>query len=1036
MQNRYFRSFSPAIVLILLGLAYAFPAQAAIPVGYVSTDFGSREGIRAMAVQPDGKIIAAGYQYGPSGFALSRYNPNGTLDTTFGSGGKVITTYFFGATVDESSEAFALGLQPDGKIVLAGYTQKADFAVARYNTDGSLDATFGVGGQVATDLGDPYDLAYALAFQPDGKIVVGGFTIPDSPDFAMVRYHVNGDLDSSFGVGGIVITDLDSGSDDRITALTVQADGLILAAGRSALRGLGGFGGYDMAIARYNPNGTLDTTFDVDGKIKADLGGRFDEIRAMTLLADGKIMAAGSGGIDSDIALARFNANGSLDTRFGNNGFVITPSATSSFDQATNIYTQADGNFMVSAVTNGVGALLRYTSRGSLSNSFSVGGIATSVVATTGTYDMGLALQADGKPVLGGILRGVGDNFGLARFNTNGTLDTTFGPQADVSVSISATPASLKITNHVTYTITVTNSGPDTVEGVPVYGVPVGATLVSASATSGSCDANGACTLGSLPSGSSATVTVVAATMVLGTLTNTVTVNSTSADPNAANNTASVDVLVDGNADLSVSASVTPATAKYGDSLTYTMTVTNHGPDASANAALQVGFNLGQVLSFTSSAGSCSQTAYPSCSFGVIASGSSVVVTLVLRVYQNGDYVVSATAISLNDANPANNNASASAAANTVYDLAVSMTADQASLPVGQNFTYRINVKNLGPDTGIYDYVSIGFGYPHPNSVVSVSTTRGSCYVHPIQVNCDLADLPSGGSVDITLVVATPRVPGSFAVSAVISASSSDLNRSNDTASLTSTITGQTDLVVSVTDSPDPVRAGDSLTYTVTLTNIGPDAAGDVFLAGSIATGMSIQSIAASQGACYASSFAIDCPWFGTINSGASVTITIVALPYSAGTLNSTFTASSAGLNDPNTANNSATASTTVTGSADLAVSITDSPDPIRVGKNLTYQITLTNYGVSSADLTTLSDTLPAGVSFVSATSTQGSCLNNLGTVTCDFGTLNAYTTATVDIVVTVNVKRTTLTNTVSVSSSVVDPNTANNSATALTTVQ
>jgi uncharacterized delta-60 repeat protein len=225
--------------------------------GRVLTDLGGGDGASALVVQPDGKVVAAGgstvnfalARYHPDGsllvaagastenFALARYHPDGSLDSGFGNGGVVLTD--FGA----ASGAEALVLQPDAKLVAAGrisFLGTRDFALARYNADGSLDTSFDGDGRVLTDFGGP---ARALLLQPDGKLVAAGRSFTD---FALVRYNPNGSLDTGFGDAGLVLTDF--GPSGEAFALGEQPDGKLVAAGGSS----GNF-----ALVRYNPDGGL-----------------------------------------------------------------------------------------------------------------------------------------------------------------------------------------------------------------------------------------------------------------------------------------------------------------------------------------------------------------------------------------------------------------------------------------------------------------------------------------------------------------------------------------------------------------------------------------------------------------------------------------------------------------------------------------------------------------------------------------------------------------------------------------------------------
>ena len=212
--------------------------------GIVATDFGNRdEHLRAVAVQPDGKIVAAGYtQEGHSfDFALVRYTADGELDSSFGNGGKVTTAFGHHAHIH------GMALQPDGKIVACGHThtyRNDDFLMARYNADGSLDDSFGGDGKVALDFNGGFDYCFGTAVQPDGKILVAGTAqVASTYDFALARYNANGSLDASFGSGGKVTTEFgasDATQNDQSQALALQPDGKIVVAGYSSTKKPGG----------------------------------------------------------------------------------------------------------------------------------------------------------------------------------------------------------------------------------------------------------------------------------------------------------------------------------------------------------------------------------------------------------------------------------------------------------------------------------------------------------------------------------------------------------------------------------------------------------------------------------------------------------------------------------------------------------------------------------------------------------------------------------------------------------------------------
>jgi uncharacterized delta-60 repeat protein len=302
--------------------------------GKVRTDFPGLAAVpSAVVIQTDGKIVVAGGAFPLFTFLgdikIVRYNPNGSLDTSFGVGGIVTTTF------PEGSYAFDVALQPDGKIVAAGTVfvnfipgeqSDTDFALARYNSDGSLDTTFGNGGTVTTDFFGNEDDAFSVLIQTDGKIVaVGSANNPASYyDFAAVRYLSNGTMDTTFGVAGKVSTDFGVAGFDRAHSAALQADGKIVAAG-FAISQNGGV--QNFAVARYTANGVLDTTFSGDGKTQIDFGSCCQSAYQVLLQSDGKIITVGYANTessDSDFLLARLNPRGSLDATFGVGGKVRT----------------------------------------------------------------------------------------------------------------------------------------------------------------------------------------------------------------------------------------------------------------------------------------------------------------------------------------------------------------------------------------------------------------------------------------------------------------------------------------------------------------------------------------------------------------------------------------------------------------------------------------------------------------------------------------------------------------------------------------
>ena len=358
--------------------------------GHVIVDLGSEDVGYSVVIEPDGKIVVAG----TSGFhfALTRYNIDGSLDTSFGSDGQVITD------LGGLASGHSLAIQPDGKIIVTGMNN-FNFALTRYNSDGSLDPSFGSEGKVITDLGGN-EGSDSVALQPDGKIVVAGVS---SGNFAIVRYNSDGSLDPSFGSEGKVI--IDFGSNESGGNIAIQPDGKIVMAGESA----GNF-----AISRYNSDGSLDSSFGTEGKLTTDLGGQ-DYGLGIVLQPDGKILVAGESA--DNFALVRYNSDGSLDTSFGTGGHLTTDLGGD--DVGRSVALQPDGKILVVGESDSNFALVRYNSDGSLDTSFGSDG---QVITDLGGDDIvrSVAIQPDGKIVVAGESDG---DFALARYNCDGSLD-------------------------------------------------------------------------------------------------------------------------------------------------------------------------------------------------------------------------------------------------------------------------------------------------------------------------------------------------------------------------------------------------------------------------------------------------------------------------------------------------------------------------------------------------------------------------------------------------------------------------------------
>lgn len=419
-----------------IGVAEGASAMTALTVtvcgrpGALDTSFGGGKVIvgmgaaddyaYAVAVQPDGKVLVAGtIAEHASDFAILRLTRDGALDPSFGTGGKVFTD-FAGST----DTAYAIALQSDGKIVLAGTSivsgSSYDFAAARYLPDGTLDPSFSGDGKVTTSLGIDIDIARALAILPDGKIVLAGesnrgFTATGL-DFALVRYNPDGSVDNTWG-NGSVITQMKSGSArDVIQGLAVQTID-----NETRIIAVGGDG--DFAIARYRANGALDTTFGSGGKVMGLYGSVIGMAHSAVVTASNGLFIAGQA--EHDFALVKLTAAGQVDPSFGK---IKTPVSSTNDDEATAL--AIDGDYVVAAGWTNEGAstsanftIARYTATGQLDAAFGDKGIAVTPIAAASKTDFGMAmaLQVDDRvPTVRAVVAGYAStsnfDFAVARY--------------------------------------------------------------------------------------------------------------------------------------------------------------------------------------------------------------------------------------------------------------------------------------------------------------------------------------------------------------------------------------------------------------------------------------------------------------------------------------------------------------------------------------------------------------------------------------------------------------------------------------------
>jgi len=389
---------------------------------------------------------------------------SGSLDTTFGTSGKVTTTIGSG-----NSQALALGIQSGGKIVAAGRSynstgSKNDFALVRYNANGTLDTTFGTGGIVTTSIGTVNDEAFALVIQPDDSILVAGSSyngISNKYDFAIAKYTIDGILDTTFNAAGTkpgTVTTSIGSINDYAFALRIQpSDNKVVVAGYSF--NISSYK-YDFALVRYNANGTLDTTtFNAagtkPGTVTTSVGSINDYADDLRIQENGMIVVAGYSYISSNrcnFALVRYKTDGSLDadpvTGFGTDhtGIVTTP-VGSGLDYAHALAIQSDFKIVVTGSSSNGNkynfALVRYNANGTLDADTVTGfgtahtGIVTTPIGSGFDSAYALGIDTDGRILAAGYSNnGSNFDFALARYNANGTLDTGFGAGGIVTTPV------------------------------------------------------------------------------------------------------------------------------------------------------------------------------------------------------------------------------------------------------------------------------------------------------------------------------------------------------------------------------------------------------------------------------------------------------------------------------------------------------------------------------------------------------------------------------------------------------------------------
>ena len=370
-----------------------------VVIGNYTEDNNSAD---AMAIQADGKILVSGGTGIASNIQIgvSRFNTDGSLDTTFGNDGVTIISSGW-----VKSFVYDMEVQPDGKIVLAGYrwnNTTGDFLMVRLNEDGSMDDSFGTNGIAIIDDGET-EVAESFTILPDGKFIISGYV---HDDFTMVRINHDGSVDTTFGNNGWVRTEFDEGSSFSFET-TVNADGRIVLGGMA----LGYDNVYKYAAAAYHADGTLDTSFGTNGKVVFNVGDSNDFGISLIQLEDGKILFGGHSyygysPLRYELAVVKLNADGSFDTSYGNNGVFKARLVENGESYFADMVLQPDGKLVITGTANESGVysygITRVTADGQLDTTFGENGKVVSYIDINDSESFNIALQTDGKILVSG----------------------------------------------------------------------------------------------------------------------------------------------------------------------------------------------------------------------------------------------------------------------------------------------------------------------------------------------------------------------------------------------------------------------------------------------------------------------------------------------------------------------------------------------------------------------------------------------------------------------------------------------------------
>ncbi len=645
--------------------------------------------------------------------------------------------------------------------------------------------------------------------------------------------------------------------------------------------------------------------------------------------------------------------------------------------------------------------------------------------------------------------------------NNTATVTTIVGGTGpNLSVTNAALPNPVQAGSNITYTQVVTNTGSSAVtSGTFSELTPANTTFVSITPPAGwTCTGFPAspCTNPSVAAGASGTFTVVfkvtAGTASGTVITDTVTVNGAN-QSFGANSAVATDVVGTATqADLALSTAAAPSTVLAGNDITYTQTVTNNGPAAASGATFTEATptnttyqSISAPVGWTCTTPAVGATGTITCTNPSVAAGASANIIIVVNVPANvtASSITAASSVSATTSDPtlSNNSTSVTTSVNTACDLTVTNSGSPSPVAAGSDITYTQTIYNHGPAN--CTAATFTEATPANTTFVSVTaaTTGGGTWTCPASapVSCSNPSVLPGSTGTITAVY---QVAAGTAAGTIISDTDTGATSTRDTNPLDNSATvniavasgTQADLSVTNSGSPNPVTAGNNITYTQSVTNAGPATANAPVFTETLPANTTAVSLSGPAGwnCVLASLTCTDTTAMATGTANFTFVVKVNTNVASGTAITQTDSVSSS-TSDPNSGNNSAAVTVYVGSSADLSVTNTPSPVPVQAGYTITYTQVVSNAGPSAASSVTLTNTLPANTTAVSLTGPAGwTC--TLATRTCTNASLAASSPSTITYVVSVNAGTaagTTINETATVSSTVSDPNTGNNTAVA-----